>query len=610
MNLSRKAVFATLLASLLLTPSPRSSQAASAHPGPGIFPVDSVKAGMTGYGLTVFEGTRIDTFQVTLLGVLRGYRPGANLVLARAEGPYLERTGIIAGMSGSPVYIHGKLLGAIAYAWAFNKDPVGGITPIEEMLSLFPPNGQPTPDDVDQRLGSADPVDPGQSKDGLADLGSAPHGTNPLEDPTGVRAIATPLTLSGFTPEAVSYLEPFLEKRGFVVSPGGGYEPGVVCDSLVPGSAVGVQLIRGDWSAAAIGTLTYRDGDRMLAFGHPFVAMGWVRFPLTAATIHTIFASQQISTKVGSPSTPCGTLVADRSVGVSGELGVSPAMIPVRVAITGTGKRDKRYNFEVVRNRLLTPSLVGSAVVNSISEALNDAGYATIQYDMTYFMNGGKRTVKKGNVYLTQSPVSGVGEEVSQSLQLLMSDHFRPATLDSAHVDVSARVGLEATRISDVRLRPASVAPGDSVEVEITLRKGASQTETRRTRIYIPPQTPEGELSVRVADGEDTDRWERERTPDKFQPDTFDQLVQVIESERRLDRIYVQLYRQAGGATVRGSEISQPPPSVLGVLTADRKSGAVSPTKGATLSEKTIPMDGVVRGSETAKLDVVLDLSR
>ncbi|HTK68756.1 MAG TPA: SpoIVB peptidase S55 domain-containing protein [Candidatus Eisenbacteria bacterium] len=578
--------------------------AASARPLPAVFPVDSLKAGMTGYGLTVFQGTKIDTFQVTILGVLRGYRPGANLILARTAGHDLERTGIIAGMSGSPVYIHGKLLGAIAYAWAFNKDPVGGITPVEEMMSLFPPDGTPPPDDVDRRIGIADFGTDGDAKDVPA------PGTNPLDDPTGVRAIATPLTLSGFTPEAVDFLQPWLEKRGFVVSPGGGFEPGVVCDSLVPGSAVGVELIRGDWSAAAIGTLTYRDGNRLLAFGHPFVAMGWVRFPLTAATIHTIFASQQISTKVGSPSTTCGTLVADRSIGVSGELGAPPAMIPVHVAIQGSGKRDKRYNFEVVRNRLLTPSLVGSAVVNSISEALNDAGFATIDYDLTFYMNAGARTVRKGNVFLTQSPITGVGEEVSQSLQLLMSDHFRPSTLDSARIDIRSTVGLEAARISDVRVRPASAAPGDSVEVEITLRRGGAMKETRRTRLYIPPQTPEGELSVRVADGDETDRWERERTPDRYQPDTFDQLVQVIESERRLDRIYVQLYRQAGGATVRGGEISQPPASVLGVLTADRKSGAVAPTKGATLSEKQIPMDVVVRGSETAKLDVVPDLSR
>ncbi|HEY6050679.1 MAG TPA: SpoIVB peptidase S55 domain-containing protein, partial [Thermoanaerobaculia bacterium] len=226
---------------------------------PAIFPVDSVRTGMVGVGLTVFEGTRIDSFPITILGVLKGQRPGATLVLARAQGAYLERTGIIAGMSGSPVYINGRLLGAVAYTWAFSKDPVGGITPIGEMLDLLPTGGTPPSEDTEGRLGSLD-AEPG----------------NALSDPTAARPIATPLVLSGFTSDAIAYLDPWLRERGFVAGPGGGSVPGISCESLVPGSAVGVQLIRGDWSASAIGTLTYRDGDRVLAFGHPFSGMGWV----------------------------------------------------------------------------------------------------------------------------------------------------------------------------------------------------------------------------------------------------------------------------------------------------------------------------------------------
>ena len=302
-------------------------------------------------------------------------------------------------MSGSPVYINGRLLGAVAYTWAFSKDPVGGITPIGEMLDLFPSGEIPPSEEVERRLGSVD----GES-------GSA------LADPSGARPIATPLVLSGFTPEAIAYLDPWLRERGFVAGPGGGTAPGISCDSLVPGSAVGVQLIRGDWSAAAIGTLTYRDGDRILAFGHPFSGMGWVRFPLTAATIHTVFANQQVSSKIGSATTPCGTLVADRSVGVAGEIGARPAMIPVAVSIAGSGKLGKRYHFEVARSRLLTPNLVGMTVVNSISEALYESGYATIRYNLTFHMNGGATRVRMGNIPLTQSPVSGVGDEVTQSL--------------------------------------------------------------------------------------------------------------------------------------------------------------------------------------------------
>jgi hypothetical protein len=570
---------------------------AARPPVPASFPVDSVRAGMTGVGLSVFEGTRVDSFGVTILGVLRGYRPGATLVLARAHGPFLERTGVIAGMSGSPVYIQGRLLGAIAYTWAFTKDPVGGITPIGVMLDLLP--SEPVAAEVEDRLGAGPaPRD---------DSSPPPAG---LYDPTGARPIATPLVLSGFTADAIRFLKPWMDERGFVASPGGGTVPGPSCDSIVPGSAVGVQLIRGDWSAAAIGTVTYRDQDKILAFGHPFVAMGWVRFPLTAATIHTVFASQQISSKIGSPSTPCGTLVADRSTGIYGEIGAQPSMIPVRVDITGTGKRAKRYRFEVARSRFLTPGLIGSAVVNSISEALNDVGFATLRYDLTYHMNGGATTLRKGNALLTQSPVAGVGEQVTQSLQLLLSDHLKPTTLDSASISVRAAAGLEAARISEVRLRPSMAAPGDSVEVEVTLRRGASGSETRRVRLRVPPQTPEGELTVRVCDGEETDRWDRERAPERYKPETFDEVVKLMEEERRLDHLYVQLYRAGGGASVRGGEISQAPPSVLGVLGADRKSGAVAPTKGATLAERSIPMEFVTRGCESAKLDVVPDRLR
>ena len=159
---------------------------------PGVFPADSVRAGMAGIGLTVFEGSRIDSFPVTILGVLKGQRPGATLILARAQGAYLERTGIIAGMSGSPVYINGRLLGAVAYTWSFSKDPVGGITPIGEMLDLFPSGGTPPPsEEVERRLGS---------------LGGEPE--DALADPSGARPIATPLVLSGFTSDAIAYLEP------------------------------------------------------------------------------------------------------------------------------------------------------------------------------------------------------------------------------------------------------------------------------------------------------------------------------------------------------------------------------------------------------------------
>src|SRR5712671_4069841 len=215
-------------------------------PASATFPVSELKQGMTGVGYTVFAGTTIDTFSVAVLCVLHYYRSGFDLIMARASSPIVDKTGIIAGMSGSPVYINGRLIGAVSYTWSFLKEPMAGITPIDQMLSLLPVEGARLPDveDTFGKLGAPD---------GAGDAGAA-------------KPIATPISLAGFTSEALRYLEPWLSERGFVASPGGANEPGEPCDSLRPGSAVGVQLIRGDWSAAAIGTVTYRDKDRILAF--------------------------------------------------------------------------------------------------------------------------------------------------------------------------------------------------------------------------------------------------------------------------------------------------------------------------------------------------------
>ncbi len=554
-------------------------------PASATFPVSELKQGMTGVGYTVFAGTTIDTFSVTILGVLHSYRPGFDLIMARASSPIVDKTGIIAGMSGSPVYINGRLIGAVSYTWSFLKEPMAGITPIDQMLSLLPVEGARLPDveDTFGKLGAPD---------GAGDAGAA-------------KPIATPISLAGFTSEALRYLEPWLSERGFVASPGGANEPGEPCDSLRPGSAVGVQLIRGDWSAAAIGTVTYRDKDRILAFGHPFLAMGWMELPLTGATIHTIMSSQQISNKIGSPTNTCGTVIADRSTGIAGVVGPGPSMIPVSVSIVGSGGRAKQYHFEVARSRYLTPALVSATVVNSISEALYDAGVTTVRYDYSLYMNGGARTIRHEDVILSTAPVSGVGETVGQSLTLLLGDRFRPSRLDSTRVNVRVEEGIDEAALIGIRVSPASVAAGDSIDVDLSLRRSSKLIETRRVRIRIPPSAPQGDLTVRVCDAAETDRWETQRAPELFQPETFDQLANLIESERSADRIYVQLYRAAGGAIVGGREISQAPSSVLQVLGSSPKSGESATTKGATLAEIALPLGHVVRGCETATVSVI-----
>jgi len=580
-----------LLGFVLGAPASRAA-AVPLRPGlPATLPADSVKAGMSGYGLSVFSGTSVDSFPMTILGVLKGNRPGADLILARAKGDLLERTGIIAGMSGSPVYIRGKLIGAVSYTWAFTKDPIAGITPIQEMLSSLQPDGGEKPESSE----SSD------ARFGALDL--PPGTTSPV--PGEARPIVTPLALSGFTPEALRYLGPWLDEHGFVSAPGGGARGGGSCDSIVPGSAVGVELVRGDMSATAIGTATWREGNRVLAFGHPFYALGRVQLPMTAATIHTVFASQQISTKVGSATKTCGTLVADRSVGIAGELGPSPSMIPLRVSIRGPQGRDRQYNFEIARSRSLTPGLASATIVSSISEALFDVGLATTRYDLTYWLNGGKEVLKRGNAIVAPAPLGGAGDDVSQTLFLLLVNRFEPVRLDSLHADISVEEGLDQATVTSVRVRPTMAAPGEEVQVELSILPARQPAETRVVTLRIPPGTPPGDLTVRACNGADTDKWDRERAPELFEPQSMDQLLGLLSQERRGDRLFVQLYRESKGVTVRGQEISQAPPSVLDVLGGGAKTGENGPVKGATLVEIPVVTGRVIGGCEQATLTVL-----
>ena len=208
------------------------------------------------------------------------------------------------------------------------------------------------------------------------------------------------------------------------------------------------------------------------------------------------------------------------------------------------------------------------------------------------------------------SPLTGIGETVGQTLTILLGDRFRPSRLDSAAVTLVAEDGVDDAALIGIRVSPTTVAPGDWVDVEMTYRPTAKPVLTRRARIRGPVGTPEGEISVRVCDGQETERWEIARAPERYQPQTFEQLARLIEDNRRQDHLYVQLYRAAGGAVVGGREISQAPSSVLQVLGGAGKSGETAATKGATLAEVTVKMDQVVHGSESATIDVAADLRR
>jgi hypothetical protein len=280
-------------------------------------------------------------------------------------------------------------------------------------------------------------------------------------------------------------------------------------------------------------------------------------------------------------------------------------MLPVGLSVTGPAGRDRHYRFQVARSRFVTPGLVAATVVNAVSEALYDLGASTNRFEITYYLDGGRRVLRRGNAWLAPTPLSGPGEEVNTTLNALMSNRFEAVRVDSVRASVAVTDTPDDAAIAGVRVVPAVAAPGDSVRVEVTLRPSRHGQIRRWVSLRVPESTPPGTLNVRVCDARQTEGWERDRAPDRYEARSLDQLLRLLGSERRSDRVYVQLHRASPGATIRGGEVSQAPASVLGVLGTGGTAGEAGLTKGATLAEVSIPLDRVVTGCESTTLEVL-----
>src|SRR5262245_23107002 len=370
----------------------------SLPPTSPIMPISEVKPGMTGVGRTVFQGAELKDFKVHILGVLRNIQgPGRNLILARLEGGPLAETGVAAGMSGSPVYIDGRLIGAVSYSiGAFPKEPIAGITPIEEMkdatqMSARRPTTQValelpvTPESLvtamTASLGHASPF-AARTADLQAVGVSAASGA---ELGRALRPIATPLIMSGFEPEAIALFTRLLGEAGFTPMAGGGFGSAqglpALKGPLREGDAVGVSLVGGDLEMGATGTVTHIDGDRVYAFGHPFFSVGPAQFPMTRAYVYGILPSLASSFKIATMGDVIGTIRQDRATAIAGTLGGAPATVPMRVTLTSAREdltpTTRTFTFQVATDQTFTPLLSYVTLFNTLAAYERQFGAAT-----------------------------------------------------------------------------------------------------------------------------------------------------------------------------------------------------------------------------------------
>jgi hypothetical protein len=567
-------------------------------------PVEQVRVGMRGVGKTVFSGTQIEEFQVEILGVLKNARPQGDLVLAKFSGGPLATSGMIQGMSGSPVYIDGKLLGAAAYGWAFAKEPICGITPIGEMLNMWQQMDEQDRGEEESSIGpingaedlSAEGALPGVE---MEDLHAWP---DPLA--ASLVPIKTPVMVSGFDQRVVAQMASVFQKYDMhPVQAGSGAEDDIEI-SLEPGASLAVKLVTGDVNLSAIGTLTYRRGDRVIGFGHPLFTAGGVDFPMAGAYVHSVMPSTATSFKLASATAPVGVLRQDRRQGVAGLIGRQPLTIPIDLKIHsrgGTGS--KSFHFDIIDNKFFSPNLVTWVTLNTFLTTGEAMGDATVELEARFFIDHHADLHLK-NVFSGSAPQAVLATELGEIVALLMRTHLGDVQLDSVGLDVTLQSLRREARIASVRTSKAVVEPGEEIQVTVFLEPYRGEERIVQAALQVPHDAPEGRLLLQITDAATSISWEQRRAPHRFQFRSVDQLLETLGGLETNDQLILKLIMQRRGAVIKGQELPSLPPSAMAVLRGSLQGGEGGVTHEEVLVEKRLQTEFVLSGQMALPLEV------
>lgn len=592
------------------------ARAAHGAPPPELFPLDELRPGMTGVGRTVFEGTRVEEFGVTVIGRLANNAPRQSIVLARLSGGPLAHTGVMAGMSGSPVYIDGKLLGAVAYGFPFSKETIAGITPIGEMLAA-------TRADAPRTRAACARFKPAWGADGPAapldvaglvallrhppaELLRRADAAGAVLPAGGLAPLALPLVFSGFDAGAFTWARALFAGLGFTAVaalPSGG-APLEPLPPLEPGAPVGVSLIEGDLDVSATGTITHIDDDRVYAFGHPFFNLGPTQFPMRKAYVYAVFPSLYQSWKIAVPAEPVGTIDQDRTTAIAGRLGRSPRMIPMHVRLLSSRGTSLSFSFRIVDDELFTPLLVYAALGAVLQSHERASGTASVRVEARVALRGGD-DVRVGDTFARAQPAEQAAALVAAPLAYLLTNDFAPVDITGVDVQVASFESVQAATLERVRVeRAGPLRPGGTAVLELELATRRGERRVERLPLRVPATAAPGTYALLVADGAALATLEQQELRHAFTPRGLGDLLHALNTLRRGSTIYARLRREAPGAVVRGARLPALPPSVLSVLGAPSDERGVTPLGSATIWEGEWRTSYVVSGSHRQTLVV------
>ncbi len=566
--------------------------------------VSELRPGMHGYALSVFKGTKIEKFGIEILGVVAKFNEGKDYIMFRAtSGPPVTRgLGIAEGMSGSPIYINNRLVGAISLGQQFGKDPVGFATPIEDMFDAWSPD-----------LPAHIPT-----------MSAAPASATKL-DSAGTQLDAAsfqdvmPLTVSGMDAQSLSRLGTALAPFHFHVMAGGGMgddvdtNPLAANATLQPGSAVGVALVQGDFDANATGTVTYRDGNRLLLFGHPFQNLGPIDAALTTAYVVDVYPSYQTSFKLGSPIKTVGRIFQDRPFSVGGVIGPMPQMIPMTITVNDESiHRNKVFHVRVINHPLLTGRFIPSIAGAAIAQIHGDPGdsMATVSMDVDAEEIG---HVKRTNTYYDPLSIDQAATgDLSSLMGLLSANPFYPIAVKSVAMTVTIRDRHDTAEIDHLFVNQSKYAPGDTVNVGVVLKPYKQPLYTQFVSVKIPQSTPDGTLPLSVQGGADSEGGGLSLLAALFgggQPApspsgpavNIKQLVTQFEDKPENNQLVAHLSLPTYAVSVKGQKLSGLPPTLSSVMQSPRTTGYHS-VRDEVKTTETVPY--LVSGSQTLNITV------
>lgn len=540
---------------------------------------DEVERGQRGYGLSVFAGTEPERFEVEVLGVIRGLNAGVSYILARLTGHGLESAGVVAGMSGSPVYLDGRLAGAVAFGWGFSREAIAGITPIAEMRRLSAGGGEPA--GAHRAMTGAPFGVETQAHDFTVDFTALASGRVPADLLERELAKLRPVLTSGATSAVQWAASGFGSESGGILSralgsvamagrtreaPG---DPRLSPTILQPGQMVAAVLVDGDLSLAASGTITDRTGDELLVFGHAFLGSGPVSFPLATAEVITVVDNMNSSFKLSNVGPVVGAFTEDRRAGLAGRIGAVAPMIPLAIRIEGENRRD--CNLRVAEVDRFTSALLASGVVACLEAASWRSGDQALDLEATFRVRG------QGPVTVRQSFDGPVAGTESASYLMATATYLLDSQLEAGRLDgVEVRLTQSATarNATLVAATPdrAVVRPGDRVKLHLDFTAFRGEPFERDLDFLLPPDLPAGKVTLLVGDGGSIDGARQALEP--VEPRTYLQAVELLRSLHSRRELGVLAVLPERGVAVGGQPMPRLPGSVRTLLSAAAPGGA------------------------------------